>query len=173
MNITNFYRMRDYVPILNAVLITDLLFQLALYYGVFRSSSLNLWYKKFHILAVLSDVMVITLGIVIGRYIYTHYFNEYSLWKFLALVCVIQILHDLSFYYFVIQPFPYGKNYMMDLFKDYSKQHGGSILFADSLMIISSVLIATYLSSYNMNYNIIFFMLTLYIFPYVLYTKYD
>ena len=36
---------------------------------------------------------------------------------------------------------------MLDTFKDYAKEKGVSILWADALMIISTVLIATYLST--------------------------
>jgi hypothetical protein len=69
-NISNVSNIQDYLPILNAVIITDLVFQIALYTGVFRSRYLAKWYADFHWNAFLADVMIIVIGFVLTRYFY-------------------------------------------------------------------------------------------------------
>jgi hypothetical protein len=58
----------------------------------------------------------------------------------------------------------------MDTFKDYANENEATILFADSLMMISTILLATYFSSFNVNHNIILFIVALYFIVYFLYS---
>jgi hypothetical protein len=83
----------------------------------------------------------------------------------------IQIIHDILFYFLAIVPFPSGRNVMMDMFKLYAKDHGGGAILGDSLMVIMSVFLASYLAGWNINQNLILLMVGLYLTPYVLYSK--
>jgi len=46
---------------------------------------------------------------------------------------------------------------ILDIFKDYGNEKGMGAIVADSLMIISSILIATYLKGLTLNANIILY----------------
>ena len=171
-DISKFNNLHDYLPILSATIIIDVIFQLALYYGFFLSSTLNKWYKEFRLSAVLSDICIILIGFIIARYFYNKIFEEFNIIKFIILLLVIQVIHDILFYLFIIKPIPKGKNQMFDLFKKYSKEHSFKAIIGDSLMMISSALLASYLANYDTNTNIIILIISLYTIPYTLFTNY-
>ena len=56
----------------------------------------------------------------------------------------------------------------MDLFKDYAGELGGFAIFGDSLIMIFSAIIASYLATQSNNTNIILLIISLYILPYLL-----
>lgn len=126
--------------------------------------SLDVWYDTFGIVAVLSDCLVIVLGILIAKM----FFPAYAL---LPTAVVIQILHDILFYQFVILPIPRGHNAMIDVFKDYATENSWKILVADSVMIGTTVSIATHLEEWKDEYVVLFGLLGLYALTYVLYTR--
>ena len=58
---------------------------------------------------------------------------------------------------------------MFDTFKDYADDVSYNAIFADSLMVIMSCLIASYLVNKNTNTNIIVLVSFIYLLPYLLY----
>uniref|UniRef100_A0A6C0ENI5 Uncharacterized protein n=1 Tax=viral metagenome TaxID=1070528 RepID=A0A6C0ENI5_9ZZZZ len=129
--------------------------------------SLDKWYANFGIVAVLSDCLVIVLGIMIAQFIVPGA-------KVLTLVVVsiiIQIVHDVLFYYAVILGVPRDQNSMIDLFKEYAIENSWKILVADSLMIGSTVLLAHYLSKLNTSHSSFIGLLGVYGLTYIMYTK--
>ena len=87
----------------------------------------------------------------------------------MLLTCLVQVTHDLSFAAF-FNSIPRNKSAILDVFKDYGKEVGGTILFVDAIMMISTILIASYLATFQTNYIIIILILSLYILPYLLYS---
>ena len=74
------------------------------------------WYKKYNLSAVIADVLIIVIGIIIARFVYPYVFGEsFSLIKFIGLAVLIQITHDILFYY-MFKLVPRGKNMMLDTF---------------------------------------------------------
>ena len=84
MNIADFNN-TNYLPLLNGVLITDLIVILLLNTRILRSKVLNQWYLKYNLSAVMSDVFIILLAFIVTRYIYYYVFESYSLFKFIIL----------------------------------------------------------------------------------------
>lgn len=169
-NITNFNKISDYIPILAAVLFVDMTGIYMCYTGWIKSKFLTKWYQKYGLSAVIADVLVIFLGIVITRYVYTYFFKSYNLLIFVLIALVIQVIHDMSFYLFV-KWIPLGTNSMLDLFKEYTKDSSVSALWGDSIMLVCSILIATFYSGFSLNTNIINLVFTLYFLPYILYMR--
>jgi uncharacterized membrane protein len=64
---------------------------------------------------------------------------------------------------------PVGWNRMLDTFKKYSKEIGAYAILGDSLIVIFSCLIASYLAGSSFNANIINIIISLYFIPYLLY----
>lgn len=125
------------------------------------------WYSQFGFVAVLSDVLVIVLGILIAQFIVPNASTE-----LLAMVAiVVQIVHDYLFYIFVILGVPKGQNSMIDLFKEYAVENSYKIIIADSAMIGGSVLLAGILE--DMRPDIVTFLglLATYSLTYIIYTK--
>jgi hypothetical protein len=168
-NISNFNNIYDYLPIVISALIVDMYVLSRVVFGYIKIKSLNDWYNKFGFLAVVADVLSLVIGIIIARFIYSFFFTNYSLILFIFLTCCIQIIHDLSFAYF-FSIVPRNKSIILDVFKDYGKEVGYTILLADSLMIIGSILLGSILASYSLNIQIIILIISLYILPYLLYS---
>ena len=92
-DISNYKDMSDYLPILNASIISDLFIIGAIYYGgYFESKFLMEWYEKYRLSAVIADVLILVIGLILARKFYYNVFNEYSLVKFYILVLIIPML---------------------------------------------------------------------------------
>jgi hypothetical protein len=167
-NIANFSNTNDYLPLFNAVLITDLFVILLLNTNVIKSVVLRQWYTKYNLSAVIADVLIILIGLIITRAIYYIIFDTFSLLKFTILAVTVQITHDILFYIFFTN-IPRGVNKMLDTFKDYANEVSYKAIFSDSCMMIMSCIIASYLVNKNTNINIIVLILFLYLLPYLLY----
>ena len=167
-NIGNFNNINDYLPLLNAVLITDLFVILLLNSKVIKSIVLRKWYKQYNLSAVIADVLIILIVLIITRLIYYYIFKTFSLLKFTILAVILQIIHDVLFYkFFTIVP--RGVNKMIDTFKDYSNETSYKAIIADSGMMIMSCIVASFLVNTSTNVNIIVLISLLYLLPYLLY----
>ena len=134
---------------------------------------INQWYDEFGLAAVLSDVTIIAIGIAITRYIYTTFFMEqegWSIWYFIALAILIQIVHDLFFAFGVVAKIPKGHNSMIDVFKSYI-EGGAMILVVDAGMIASSIGIAAFMKNQDFHYTSSLTLVTLYALSYILFTN--
>ena len=167
-NIANFNNVNDYIPLFNAVLITDLFVILLLNTNVIKSHVLREWYDKYNLSAVIADVLIILIGLIIVRAIYYSVFNEFSIIKFAFLAVVVQMIHDILFYIFFTNV-PRGINQMLDTFKDYADEVSYKAILSDSGMMIMASFIASYLASQSANTNMIVMIASLYIMPYFIY----
>lgn len=170
-NISNFNDVTDYLPILNGIIITDIIVIFLLLRRIIKSSVLEIWYREFSSGAVIADVLIIFIGIIIARFIYPIIFVKYSLLKFIGLVVVIQVAHDILFFLFV-SSVPRGMSRILDVFKDYGKENGVKAIISDSAMMASSVVIASYLKGLSLNANIIVLIVSVYLVPYFIYSIY-
>ena len=167
-NIANFNNTNDYLPLFNSVLITDLFVILLLNIGIIKSQVLRKWYSQYNLSAVIADVLIILIGLIITRAIYYYIFDTFSILNFIILAVMLQISHDVLFYYF-FSIIPRGVNKMLDTFKDYAKDVSFYAILADSGMMIMSSLIAYYLVNKSTNTNIIVLISFIYLLPYLLY----
>jgi uncharacterized protein YacL len=131
------------------------------------TTALDTWYKQFGIVAVLSDTLVIILGILLAKIIRPNA----DVHALAVTSIIIQLIHDTLFYFGVILPIPRGHNSMIDLFKKYSGEGGYKILVADAAMIGGSVYLADYFSSLRTEYVVFAGLLAVYAITFILYTK--
>jgi len=167
-NIANFNNTNDYLPLFNAVLITDLFVIFLLNIGMIKSKVLRQWYSQYNLSAVIADVLIIFIVLIIVRAIYYYVFDSFSIIKFIILAVILQITHDILFYVF-FSNIPRGVNKMIDTFKDYASDVSYKAILADSGMMIMSCLVASYLVNKDTNTNIIVLVVFLYLLPYLLY----
>jgi hypothetical protein len=167
-NIADVNNINDYLPLLNAVLLTDLFVILLLNIGIISSKVLRKWYSQYNLSAVIADVLIILIVLIITRTIYYKIFNNFSILNFIILAVILQITHDILFYIF-FSNIPRGVNKMLDTFKDYANEMSYKAIVADSGMMIMSSLIAYYFVNKNINTNIIVLISSLYVLPYLLY----
>ena len=144
----------------------------------FTGVSINRWYDNLGWTAVILDVLSVLIGFYIAKFIYEYlvkenYINrEYELYKFLGLVLCIQIIHDFSFYFFVIKPYPKFKNRVIDEFKEYAKYYQSQAVFADSLIyIFTTPLLYLYIQKNNINTNTFISIVCFYLIGYLIYQK--
>jgi len=168
-NVSQFANVGDYLPIVLAALLVDMVILARVAFDSLHIKSLNDWYIQFGGLAVLADVLSIVIGVIIARFLYTLFINGYSLVAFLGLTVAVQFVHDVLFAGFFYSV-PRGKSAILDVFKDYADEVGYTILFADAAMMVSTVLLGSYLANFSANTNIILLIVSLYILPYLLYT---
>ena len=171
MDLHNFYNTSSYLPILNGSIAADLVILFIVYYTpYFDSFFLKNWYETYRLSAVIADVLILVIGFIITRAIFTYYGWSWNFYLFLGTILVVQILHDILFYLFFMNV-PKGMNNMLDLFKKYAKESGGRAILGDSFMIIITVLLAYLFANYSTNINIISLVVLVYLIPYIIYTK--
>ena len=164
----------DWWYILLAILIVDVIviFLVRLYPDLL-GRAINVWYERFGLSAVLSDVLIIAIGFYIARYAYTYFVPPevgFNPWYFIAFLVGIQVLHDILFYVGVIIPIPRGHNRMMDVFKDYSAG-GFKVIASDTAMMVASALIAMALKEADTEVYAGIALFTTYALTFILETK--
>jgi hypothetical protein len=168
-NISNFYQIKDYLPILNASITVDLFVIGRLASGSLKSRTLKEWYQKFELGAFIADVLSIVIGIVVARFLYTTFIGQWNLGLFLVIVIMVQLIHDTLFAWFIYSV-PRGMSKVLDVFKDYGKEMGLQIFVADALMVSFSSFLASLLANLSINMNIIILIVLGYLTPYFLYS---
>jgi len=171
-DISEYQNIYDWVYIVVAVLIVEtIVICLVRYFPDVFGKALNVWYNRFKLSAVLADVLIILIGFGISRYAYTEFIYPTYDWNplYFGITTVItQLIHDVGFYFGVIRPIPQGQNAMMDVFKDYSNEVGGKILFGDSMMVIGSTILAMILKGSQPHVVASVALITAYVIPYIL-----
>lgn len=173
-DITDYTNIGDWSYILLAILIVDLIVLfLTRYFPDLLGKNLNVWYERFGLNAVLSDVFIIAIGFALARYAYKYFqpvnYDAFNLWLFIGLLVGIQVLHDILFYLFVIRPIPKGHNRMMDVFKDYATG-GAKIIAGDAAMVVASAFIAMILKETPLDVVVLTGLFSVYTLPYILET---
>ena len=154
------------LSILSAVVWVDFFtILLSKYYPL--GHSLNKWYSEFGIFAIISDCLVIVLGILIAKMLYP----SASGWNLVLIAVIVQIVHDVLFYLFVITPIPTGTNKMIDLFKEYAAENSWKILPFDSFMMASTVLLAEAFEEHGIQEQGFAGLLGAYAMTYITFTK--
>jgi hypothetical protein len=165
----------DWAYIIIAVIIVEVVvICLTRFFPDIFGKSLNIWYNRFKLSAVLSDVFIILIGFAITRYVYTEYLYEKYDWNplyFTGTTVVVQVIHDALFYFGIIRQIPQGQNAMIDVFKEYAQSGGAKIIAADSAMIASSAVIAMVLKGLSGNVVAFIALLAVYTVPYILETR--
>ena len=167
-NIAIFSNTKDYLPLLNGVLITDLFVILLLNMKLINSQVLRKWYSQYNLSEVIADVLIILIGLIITRAIYYYIFDNFSILKFILLAIVVQVIHDILFY-ILFKNVPRGMNRMLDTFKDYASEVSYKAILSDSGMMVMAAIIASYLAGESLNKNIIVLVVAVYALPYLLY----
>lgn len=173
-DISNPTEVSDWWYILLSILIIDIIVIFCIRYApdIF-GKPINVWYDRFGLGAVISDVLIIAIGFFIARYAYLYLVPPevgFNPWIFIGILVGVQIIHDILFYLGVILPIPRGHNRMIDIFKDYSKG-GFKVIASDTAMMVGSALIAMFLKEADPEYYVGVSLLTFYTLPYILETK--
>ena len=157
--------------LLLAILVVDVVVMIVSRHTGFFGSVLNIWYDRFGLSAVASDVFVIAIGFWLARWVYNTWFRGAGLGWFLGILVVVQAIHDILFYLGVIVPLPRGTNAMMDVFKAYAKENGAKIIVGDAGLMLASTGVFMALERLPVFWQVGVGLLTLYALPYALTTR--
>lgn len=168
INYTNKF---EYIPIITANIYADLLIIFITFYSlIYTSKTLTYWYKKYRLSAMMADIIIGILYILLARYIVYHIKLNVDLFTFTLIAIVVQVIFDYLFYIFFMN-IPKGQNHMLDFFKQYAKEVRYNALVGDSILIVVGVILSAYLNTQSYDFNIISLIVSLYLVPYIIYSK--
>ena len=161
----------EYVPILTANIYADLFIIFVAFSKIyFNIKSLEGWYKKYRLSAMIADILIGVLYILLGRYLVYTSGVEVGLTAFAAICVSIQIVFDFVFYIF-FSIIPRGSNNMLDFFKVYATEAGTGALLGDSFLVIMAVILSAFLNQSSYDTNIVLLIMGVYLAPYFAYMK--
>lgn len=142
--------------------------------GVIGSKALNTYFDIFGLEGILANTSLIVIMFQIARLGYTKFYTEggrpWSPFVFVCSLIVVQILHDILFYYGVINVVPTGNNEMVDALKKYSQENGSRALAGHAAFLIFVGVAAMFLKERSLMFIIMTSAFTLYLMPYVITT---
>lgn len=142
--------------------------------GVAGGKSLNAYFDNFGLEGVLTNASLVALLFQLARFGYTSFYTTGGRpWSPLVFVCVlvvVQMLHDLIFYYGVVNQVPAGKNDMVDILKRYSQENGSRALAGHAAFIIAVAILAMLFKDKSLLFLVTMGVASLYILPLALAT---
>jgi len=167
----NYNNKFEYIPIITANIYADLFIIFITFAKIYVNiKSLDGWYKKYRLSAMIADILIGVLYMLLGRYLVYKMGLKLGLTAFTALCVAIQIFFDFLFFIF-FTIIPKGSNDMLDFFKVYSKEAGASALLGDSFLVILAVILSALLNQSSYDTNIVLLILSIYLAPYFIYMK--
>jgi hypothetical protein len=167
----NYNNKFEYVPIITANIYADLFIIFVTFAKIYLNiKSLEGWYKKYRLSAMIADILIGVLYILLGRYLVYKSGLKVGLTAFAGICVFIQIIFDFLFY-ILFTIIPKGSNDMLDFFKGYSKEVGASALLGDSFLVIMAVIISALLNQSSFDTNIVLLIIGVYLTPYFIYMK--
>ena len=168
INYTNKF---EYVPILTANIYADLLIIFITLGGfIYKSKTLEEWYKKYRLSASIADTLIGVLYILLARYIVFITNIKPSLTSFAFLSVIVQVIFDFLFYMFFTS-IPLGSNHMLDFFKGYAKDVKEGAIIGDSVLVIFAVVLSAILNLQSFDVNIVMLIISIYLIPYFIFMK--
>ena len=143
----------------------------------FSGKSINSWYTNFEWSAVILDVLSLIIGFYIAKYAYLFLLKKdiiskkYALLTFLAIMLVIQIVHDFTFYFTVIKQHKTGRNAIMDELQSYANKVSYGAVIGDSFMYLLATPLLYFLIQMENEENTFISLVSAYIIGYILYQK--
>jgi hypothetical protein len=167
----NYNNKFEYIPIITANIYADLFIIFVTYAKIYVNfKSLEGWYKKYRLSAMIADILIGVLYILLGRYIVYKSGLRVGLTEFAGICVFIQLIFDFLFY-ILFTIIPKGSNGMLDYFKVYSKEAGFSALLGDSFLVIMAVILSALLNQRSYDTNIVLLIMGIYLVPYFIYMK--
>jgi len=159
----------EYLPILTANIYADL-FIIFLTFLHYMGASLEGWYKKYRLSAMIADILIGVLYILLGRYLVSLFKLDVGLTLFAAICVGIQVIFDFLFYFF-FSAVPSGSNHVLDFFKSYAKDVKLNAIFGDSVLVIFAVVLSGLLNTRGFDFNIVSLIVSVYLVPFLIYMK--
>lgn len=173
-DISNFYKISDYLPILNGCINSELtviyLTFFTLYLTLGDTDALKLWHEKYNLTISLLSISTMMIIIVLARLCYTLIFNEYTVYRFTFLCVLIQLVYDGLYFLIFYHKLPDG----FKLF-NYLDINAKDISYRTSTESVTTIILASFLSSnfatYTLNSNLVLLIVSFYFIPFFIYNS--
>ncbi len=137
--------------------------------------SLNSYFDSFGLEAYVANAALLLILFQLARWGYSRFYNvggskSWSPFVFLSILIVVQVLHDILFYYGVLSQTPARKNEMIDGLKVYVKENGTRAILGHSVFLVIVGVLAMLLKESTVMAVSILTIVTLYVMPYILTT---
>jgi hypothetical protein len=173
-DISNYYKVSDYLPILNGCINSELtvmyIAYCTLYLTIGNVDALKLWHEKYTFTLSVWSIVTMMLVLVVTRFFYTILFNEFTIYKFTVLSVIIQIAYNLLYYLLF-----YHK--MSNVFKvfNYLDVNSEDLTYRTLTESISLIVLASIFSSnfatYTLNSNLVLLIISIYFIPFFIYNS--
>ena len=136
-NIGNYLEVEDFYPMGMASILGVNMAVAAARLGNVGGISLNTYFDTFGLEGILANTAMIIIIMQIARFAYTYgSAKPWSPFVFVCILLVVQLIHDIIFYYGAVNVLPSGKNEMIDALKEYAAEHGKSALGGHAILLI-------------------------------------
>jgi hypothetical protein len=171
-DIGDYKKMDDLFVMANASLFTIFLSIIAIRLGNLGGIYLNTYFDVYGLEGVLSNMMLIIILMQLARYIYTgvygSYGKEWSPFVFICIIMSVQLVHDLVFYFGLLNSLPDGKNDMIDIIKKYAKENSRNALGGHIILLGLTAIIAMIMKNMPDIYILFLSIIILYLLPFIL-----
>jgi hypothetical protein len=173
-DIGNFHTADDIIPIGSATIFAINIVAMLTRLGFVGGKTLNTYFDTFGLEGILANTSLIVILFQLTRFAYTKLYTDagkaWSPFVFVCALIVMQVLHDLVFYFGVVNVIPSGNNEMVDALKKYSNENGSRALASHAGFLIMVAVVAMFLKERSLIFIIMTSIFTLYLLPYVLTT---
>ena len=174
-DISDIYELGDWSYLLVAAIAVEVIvIAITRFFPSFSGKYLNLWYSRFKLSAVLADIVSVLIGFGLAKYFYTEFIypnNDWNPLYFTGTAIVIQVIHDILFYFGVIKQLPEGKNGIIDVMRQYGEAGGAKLVLGDSVIMAGTSIGAMLLKATSPHLVLLLGLVSLYSLPYFMEVK--
>lgn len=135
--------------------------------------TLSTYFDTFGLEGILANASWVVILMQAARWIYTTFYAEagskaWSPFVFVCILILVQLIHDLLFYYGLVRSLPSGRNEMVDALKRYANAYGPRALFGHSAFLLFTAIVAMFLKETTFVTSFLILNLALYMLPLVI-----
>jgi len=173
-DISNFYKISDYLPILNGCINAELTVMYIAYFTLYltigNTDALKLWHDKYTFTLSIWTISTMMIILVLTRLFYTLIFNQFTVYRFTFLSVIVQLVYDIFYYLIFYHKLPKT----LKLF-NYLDINAEDVSYRTPTESITSIILASFLSSnfatYQLNSNLILLIVSIYFIPFFIYNS--
>jgi hypothetical protein len=173
-DIGNYTDLSDLYPIASASLVGINFGVLFARLGGIGGLSLNTYFDTFGLEGVLANVSLLVIIFQVTRWAYTSFYTSggrpWSPFVFVCVLILVQLLHDLIFYFGALQSMPSGKNDMIDVLKRYAAENGSRAMGGHAAFLIFVAVIAMFLKETTFMFSTLVLVVAFYMLPFIITT---
>jgi hypothetical protein len=134
--------------------------------------TLNTYFDTFGLEGILANASWIVILFQAARWIYTTFYTDagkaWSPFVFLCVLLAVQLVHDVIFYYGLLQQLPSGRNEMVDALKRYANENGKAALGTHSMYFLLTGVAAMLLKEMTFLASFLVVNVALYFLPFAI-----